>query len=1533
MNHVHPAKLAAVFCLAAVSPAAAQLVNNEWNTGSGDWNIPANWSQNDVPDNGGGLTFDVEIGNRAVAAGAAVRLVPEDGTSDTITSLTVSGGADLQTNGNALFVTGQTTISGVGSSIFVEPATGGGTAFNTDNLDINNTSALQMAGGTADVDVLLEVNSGSITGHGLIVTGDSDAIPEVGLENSANIIVGNTTNALLTLQAVGADMMDLDGTTETGLLDVANVNANVGADTLALVVDGPLADAFSGTIQVGQRDTVTFNDDFTMDGAAVQLDGGTAVATMNGPAEVTDVQNSAFTITGDAAISNNLAFTGTANSIAVNAGSSLTLGGTVTLPDASALNFVASSAELVVTGSTSISEPAGNFNWDGPGTAVTTVSGTGSLSLNVNLVDTGDNIYGGTLNLNDNGDLTVNNAINSWQAAGTVNKNNAGTSSINGDEFAVTGHLNVNAGTLDVNAAAIFGSTSNVVIASGATALMSTAQIFNGADIVVNGTLSLGAASVLEAPATLTGPGLFRFNSTSTVTANAVVNTQSFDWDGTGTGSAHTINDGVVFTVNSSIWDADDGTPGVDDNISLGGNGAQIIVNNVPDWTMARTLNANTAGAGTASIGGSSPFRLEGASAILNVDGNTNITAPLTWGAGSSVSIDTGFTLNATNAVTYAGGTIGGTGTYLPGTANTVTADTTITAATFDFDDGNWTIDPGALLTVNVTDYDTTATNAFDSAITLNNGDVSVTTGDAEFVMDGTLNMISSTAGGITVWTGEPLDIGNDAGALDANLSLSGTQQTQIAPAIDFNSDAEVNIADGATLSLLSTVNFDTVNGANNAQFTGSGRIACSGPVNVNEAAVLNLTGGEVDLDGLDGVGDFVNIDAPFTINTGTMANFGRVNGGGGVNTLDINNSTGTGVLAVTLDAPAAEWTLNGPGVMNLVNDNTEATLLAGSAVNINGTLNVTGDVRTTARLDIAGAVNVTTAGRPLRLAGGSTNNPNILAGGTITGAGLLSADDGRALHGFGTISTGVDFDLASNLFADNGTLTITGPVVDVSRIGTADADGVLNIVNPWDTGVAAFVTLEGGTLQGGTVTISNPNGVSGEGLITARLINNVRLRSSDGLLVVQTAANDNDWDGAAGAGVLTAINAGTLELRDTATFGFTGTVEASGSSRVFTSGFALDFEPGSQLRLTASTYESTNTTDLGGTVNILAGGESTLRVQDNRFLSFQTGSTTTLNSNLRLENNSVTVDAGAVFGGTGALILAPQSHMVTDPNANINVLLNMQGNLRIANSEGIGRVDVRDYQQSATGTLQVEITGTALNAFDRLVVNGAAQIGGFLSLDLDGGFVPAAGDTFDILTASAGVSGKFQGVQTSGMPAGKVFELVYLPNAVRVTVQNGTHYDAWINSFPSLTTAAQRLKTADPDGDGLNNLGEFALNADPTKPGGATKQVARVAIVGGQQVFTLTVPLRYQTVELPAHVSPGPYAMQEVDDSMNYFIEAADVLNAWTVDVTEVTGPDADAIQAGLPPVDAGWTWRTFRSAGAVPGDSREFMRVRVTE
>lgn len=1078
----------AVLAVSSVCCIARGQINSQWNTGSGSWNVAANWTPVDVPDNFGGTIYNVQIGNLAPALNAQVTFIPEDGTSDSINSLALSNGADLFTSGSQLLVTTSTTISGANSFLRIDPhSTPGTTALQSATLSASSGGILNMQGGILSITSALNVDStSSLIGFGTINLGNADGIVEQAFQNSGLMQLAGTsvTPGTLFLHTNGVDTIDLDGDGELGIVDVSNAVANANLDTLTLVVDGPLSDPFGNfapgaQLQIGQRDTVTFNDNFAIEpNALIDMNGGTLTATMNGPGAITSITGATFTIGGSAQIDNNMTFAGTANVINVNANSTLTLNGVVSIADASALNL-GDTAHLVVGNLLTITEPAGEFNWDGPGNAITTVKGTALLSIDVIRVDNGNDIFEGILNLDDSADVSVVVAATNWTMQGTLNKNNNGLSQVTGDAIIVSGNINVNAGTLDLPQG---------TFQSGSTA-------------TITGALRLSGASYL-AGATFGGTGLLRMLGTSTISANTTVNTSVFDWDGTGSGTGHTILNGVTFTVNSATWDPDDAGD-MDDDISLGGSGAQLIVNNAGSWTMARTLTANSAAAGVATLGGNSRLVLSGSLANLNVTGNTVATAPLTFGTLS-------------------------------------------------------------------------------------------------------------------------------------NTAISNTMS--------------------------------------------------------------------------------------------------------------------------------------------------------------------------------------------LRLAGGNTSgNTNALSGGTISGLGILAADTSRALHGFGTITTTIDFDGASNLLADNGVLTVTGSVVDVGTIGTADVDGTLNIVNAWNSNVASSVSLAGGTLQGGAITVGNTSGISGRGFVSSRVVNTTMLRADSGTLIFQTGANDNDWDGAGNTGSLSAINSGVLEIRDTgAAFAFLGAVNVSAGSRVYASGFGINFNAGSTINLASGTFESDESSSLSGALQVSVGSESTLKVQNNRFLTFEPGSTTTLNGNLRLRNNNVIIEQGATFTGGGALIVDEASHLVVENLGAVGVLLDNRGALRPGNFNGIGRIDLIDYQQSNEGELFVELQGTALNAFDRLVASGDAVIDGYLNLDIDGAFVPALGNTFNILTANT-VTGSFDYKDISGMPAGLTFAVKYLTNAVQVQVVNKPFFSAdfdddgdvdptdlaiWQNAF-------HLNQLGDANGDNITDIADFTLWRD----------------------------------------------------------------------------------------------------------------------
>jgi hypothetical protein len=65
------------------------------------------------------------------------------------------------------------------------------------------------------------------------------------------------------------------------------------------------------------------------------------------------------------------------------------------------------------------------------------------------------------------------------------------------------------------------------------------------------------------------------------------------------------------------------------------------------------------------------------------------------------------------------------------------------------------------------------------------------------------------------------------------------------------------------------------------------------------------------------------------------------------------------------------------------------------------------------------------------------------------------------------------------------------------------------------------------------------------------------------------------------------------------------------------------------------------------------------------------------------------------------------------------------------------------------------------------------------------------------------------------------------------------TPFEDWLAGYPSLTQPADRLPAADPDGDGLDNAGEFAFALDPTDPSSA--QPVTVLLDRTTATFTYT--------------------------------------------------------------------------------------------
>ncbi|NIB45224.1 hypothetical protein HBA55_36965, partial [Pseudomaricurvus alkylphenolicus] len=132
-------------------------------------------------------------------------------------------------------------------------------------------------------------------------------------------------------------------------------------------------------------------------------------------------------------------------------------------------------------------------------------------------------------------------------------------------------------------------------------------------------------------------------------------------------------------------------------------------------------------------------------------------------------------------------------------------------------------------------------------------------------------------------------------------------------------------------------------------------------------------------------------------------------------------------------------------------------------------------------------------------------------------------------------------------------------------------------------------------------------------------------------------------------------------------------------------------------------------------------------------------------------------IDSGEALGGSGDLGIG---------------LIN-SGTVAPGNSPG--EQTVSSFLQTGEGTLEVEIGGYEVGVeYDRLNVEGLADLDGALSISLINGFTPQVGDSFEILTFGS-VSGTFDNVLGSygfGADSDYYFEIIEREDRIELVVR-----------------------------------------------------------------------------------------------------------------------------------------------------------------
>jgi hypothetical protein len=842
-------------------------------------------------------------------------------------------------------------------------------------------------------------------------------------------------------------------------------------------------------------------------------------------------------------------------------------------------------------------------------------------------------------------------------------------------------------------------------------------------DVVSAGTQLFNLDGTLTAHSTVAGD--FLSLEFATLTINVVDSDGMIDLDGNDGFSTINVLRNDTLALNGGVLDSNySGTI----NLSAGATFSRNVA-----WRFNGTLNANTGGGAAATIAGAE-FRL------------TN----------GSINVDAGETLRLSSEFRADNGTINNNGTIIFNNAAQIDAIASFqlgSQSRIEVNNGevnvdgswNWDGDGGLDNVITINDAGTLSSfqSDWDGAMYINGGDLNV----RNFTQD----LWSQSSGLINIGGNSTSRMGGSLGIVFSKTG--GAFNVEPLAVLDMNcesawSGGALNV-DGR-LALFGDVTWD-----GGIAITGGGTIHS----NVNSVVTANTT---INVSTFDWDGMFAPQDNVHTIDSGVTFTLNITNFDGDFADDDMDdpiNLGGNGAQLI-INGPA-QWIMDDTFIANLDGAGT-ATIGGTSRMVVRAALDVDGSTTVDAPItfDTGSTTNIANF-KVLRLSGGNlTDSPNRLSGGTITGVGLstLRADAGSALHGWGLIeNTLIDFDDSANLKADNGVLTVTAEIIDVNVLGTADSDGALYIPAAWNTAEnIAFVEMQGGQIIGGTITNDNVNGIDGHGLISSRVINNTRIDAVNGpLLQIQRLANDNDWDGTTNTGSLNALSA-NLELVDNATFTFLGTVSADNGREVFANGFELEFEPGSTLRLAnGARYVSTHGTHIGGGVTVMGG---TASLQISGMAVFENGSATTLTGDLRLENPLTVVEAGATFDGSGTLVNTPLSTLRLLDGANLGVLIENQGTLELGASPG--RVQGIDFQQDASGTLEIELAGTGLSDFDRLVLTDQALLDGTLNVSLLDAFNPAVGNSFTFLSAAGGITGVFDTISLPILAAGHAWSI-----------------------------------------------------------------------------------------------------------------------------------------------------------------------------
>lgn len=1415
---------------------------------------------------------------------------------------------------------------------------GGGTIRNTGSgVDVSINATTISTSGTTTLDTVSSGNKfslmSSISGSGTLTTTGGGVI-ELEPDSNTPKISGSTGTGTQTISAIlaGSSAFTKIG---SGTTTLSAANTYSGATTVSagrLNLTGSLANSAltvantAGLGGEGSASTITLGTNLG-DVTNLYVDGSTSGALTSA---------GAFTVNGPVN-----------NAVKVNLTGFPATSGDITVVEYGSTNAVASNFELVDaakfrsgvftvnTTKVTLSFSKKDLTWDGSTT--TWETGGTEIDWNDTTDETADDKFfsGDRVTFDDTyitgdqtiameanlvpGSITVNNAVNNYTLTGGgidgstgIVKSGAANLDLGGTNT-FTGGVSISNGILKITTTSALGSTAGGTTVSGTGTLdiggIATADSLNiqGEQITISGDGVGGGGAIINSSANKQENAF----GLVTLAANAAIGGTS-RWDIRGAGAVLDLAGNKLTKVGSNlVYGAVDGTITSGDIDVNGGTfaiwngtvqGTGVLKAN-PGGTLQ--LDAMAAGKFTRQV------TLNGGT--LACTNTTSTGSDIVFTAASSISNTADF--NLSGALSETGGpfdlTKTGTGTLILTGTNGLTGKVNVTAG---------------ILRVPTDTLLGPATGA--DAITLQGGGRIMggnATNGVDFTVPSSKGItLPSGDGGFHVWTGFTMNYG---GAITGTGNLTKTD----GGILNFTGTAGHT---GATTFSLGTTNLDGASITSTSGFRVTG-----GVTNLNAGTTVTTSGGaEIHTATLNITGGSLSSNRILPSNANNAVSV--INQSGGTVTVTGTDSTNTNTASFLFGhytGGTTTWNMSG-GTLNSAGaelsfgwDNPNAFFnQSGGTVNIlgldlaNGRNNLAIYNLIGGRLNL-GASGITTNGSKLVNLGGGTlgafadwstaqamaltanggdvtvntldSVDNSTARG-ITMSGVLSGPGGIVKTGAGTLTLSGANTLSGNLTVNGGTLRIGGGNIRSVPVITVNAGAVFqtastNIFVP-DHGTAVAASRKV-TVNGGTWTME-----SGD-----YRIGNVDLTNG----ATWTSLPNTDW------GILLANNSGGAS---TVTVGGTGASVMNGAGALRLQGvqnFAVADVTGStaaDLTVSLALRGAGNAGGSAGGVNKTGNGTMVLATGSSHdYDGATTVSQGTLVVNGSLTASGASVSSGATLNGTGSIAGASTVSGTLAPG-------NSVGTLSFGSTLGL----------NAGSTYQVEITGAA--SHDKVAVTGALTANGTISVILDG-YTPVAGNSFDIADAASITGTPAFNFAGAALSPGLVWDTSQFLTTGTISVVPDDPYDGWAS-----TNGITGGKFGDHDNDGVLNLLEFATNSDADDASAGANVYAKMHVLGGENVLTLTAAVRKNAVF--ADGVPDAAKQQATKDRIKYTVEASNDLATWNVvDVAELNPADSTAVRAAfspaLPSLDADWEWHTFRTDGHAAIDPGDFIRLKVEE